>query len=420
MSKQRIAAPAALLPLAALLSAALTACVPSGNAASGPPPLPVVGVAHPASALVAERLEYTGRIEPAQRVEVRSRVAGYLAAIKFRDGQAVKQGDPLFVIDQRPFLAARDRARASLAQAKARQTLAAAQLQRLARTHETGASSAEELDRARAEADGAQAAVMMAQAELRNAELELEFSTITAPISGKLSDRRADVGNYVAGGAAQGAPLTTIVSLSPVRVTVDITEADFQRLRRQPRLPEQVQLQFDGAAAPLRADIDFIDNEASSKSGTVRVRASLPNLDHALLPGYFARVSIAAAEPQPRLTVPDAAIQSEPLRKLVLVVDAEGKVAPRAVQLGGLVGAQRVVLAGLSAQDQVIVSGAQRVKPGERVQLAPAAKAKPGSDAKALAPAAAGPQSAAGISAAGASGKAAGVGTGAAMRGKGA
>ncbi|WP_050410810.1 efflux RND transporter periplasmic adaptor subunit [Massilia sp. NR 4-1] len=378
MFKQGMAAPAALLPLAALLAAALTACVPSGNAASSPPPLPVVGVAHPASALVAESLEYTGRVEPAQRVEVRSRVPGYLAAIKFRDGQVVQQGAPLFVIDQRPLLAARDRAQAGLAQAKARQTLAAAQLQRLTRTHENGASSAEELDRARAEAEGALAAVLMAQAELRNAQLELEFSTITAPISGKLSDRRVDVGNYVAGGAAPGGPLTTIVSLSPVRVTVDITEADFQRLRRQPRLPEQVQLLFDGAAAPQRADIDFIDNEASSKSGTLRLRASLPNLDHALLPGYFARVSIPAAPPQQHLTVPDAAIQSEPLRKLVLVVDAEGKVAPRAVQLGGLVGAQRVVLAGLSAQDQVIVSGAQRVKPGERVQLAPAvAGAKP-------------------------------------------
>lgn len=368
MFKQGIAAPLALLPLAAWL----TACVPSGNASSGPPPMTVVGVAHPATALVAESLEYTGRAEPAQRVEVRSRVSGYLAAIKFRDGQVVKQGEPLFVIDQRPFLAARDRAAASLAQAKARQTLAAAQLQRLSRTHENGASSAEELDRARAEAESAQAAVMMAQAELRNAQLDLDFSTITAPISGKLSDRRVDVGNYIAGGAGQGGPLTTIVSLSPVRVMVDITEADFQRLRRQPHLPEQVRLQFDGASVPRRADIDFIDNEASSKSGTVRVRASLPNLDHALLPGYFARVSIPAGAPQQRLTVPDAAIQSEPLRKLVLVVDAEGKVVPRAVQLGGLLGTQRVVLAGLSAQDQVIVNGAQRVKPGERVQLAPA------------------------------------------------
>lgn len=191
---------------------ALSGCSkPAGAVNASQAQLPTVTVAAPASAMVQDSLEYTGRIEPSQRVELRSRVSGYLQAVQFKDGQRVNVGDVLFVVDQRPFLAARDRAQAGLAQANARLKLASAQAERATRLQAAGANSAEDLDRINAEFETAKAAALAAEADLRSAELELSFTTIRAPIAGVASDRRVDVGNYVTGGAAQGAVLTTIV-----------------------------------------------------------------------------------------------------------------------------------------------------------------------------------------------------------------
>jgi RND family efflux transporter MFP subunit len=365
-SQAKLAVPLVMATLA------FSGCGNSGGKAPVPAPSkPAVSVAYPEKSMVQENMDYTGRLEPSQRVEVRSRVSGYLDAIKFRDGQQVKAGDPLFVIDPRPFVAARDRAQAGLAQAKARHKLAAAQFARLGRLSSSGASSAEDLDRVRGEYEGAQAAVLLNEAELRAAELELSFTTVKAAISGRISDRRVDVGAYVVGGSAQGGVLTTIVAQSPVRAVVELSEADFQRLRQQQKLPERVQLSLNGMAGTQPAVVDFIDNEISARSGTVRLRASMANADLAAMPGNFARMQIPVGAPQERLLVPDAAIQSDQTKKLVLVVDAAGKVLPKRVELGVLVGTKRVVLAGLTAQDQVIVAGAQRVRPGDQVQLAP-------------------------------------------------
>lgn len=363
----------ALLFVVPVAATAVSGCSPPeavAVASAAAPSMPTVTVVRPEKSVVQDSLDYTGRIEPSQKVEVRSRVSGYLQAIKFRDGQQVKVGDPLFVIDQRPFAAARDRAQASLAQAKARQKLAAAQLERIIRLHQSRASSTEEVDRARGEFEAAEASILLNEAELRSAELELSFTTVRAPISGRISDRRVDVGNYLAGGTAQGGVLTTIVTQSPVRVVVDLSEADFQRLRQQTKLPEQVQLNLDGAAGTQSATIDFVDNEISARSGTVRLRASIGNADHAMMPGNFARVRIPVGTPQEMLLVPDAAIQSDQTKKLVLVVDANGEVAAKQLELGSLVGSKHVVLSGLAADDQVIVSGAQGVRPGDRVQIA--------------------------------------------------
>lgn len=364
--------PTALLSLLALAaSAALSGCARSEAAPGGPPPPPTVSVALPETSMVQASLEYTGRIEPSQRVEVRSRVSGYLQQITFRDGQQVKAGDPLFVIDPRPFAAARDRAQAGLAQAGARRKLAAAQFERSDRLQRTGAGSTEELERARGELEGAQAAVLLSQAELRAAELELSFTTMRAPIAGTVSDRRVDVGNYVAGGAAQGGVLTTIVAHSPARAVVDLSEADFQRLRQQDQLPARVELSLDGGTV-RDATVDFVDNEIGARSGTVRLRASLANADRAVMPGSFARVRIPVGAAQARLLVPDAAILSDQNKKMVLVVDAAGKVAPRKLELGGLRGDRQIVLSGLGARERVIVSGAAKVKPGDQVLVAAA------------------------------------------------
>ncbi len=312
-------------------------------------------------------MQYTGRVEAVQRVEVRSRVSGYLAAIRFTDGQLVKAGTPLFVIDQRPFLVMRDRARAALAAAEARYRLAHSQYERTNALQGSGAASAEDRDQARGEYDGAKAAVQVAKAELRNAELELAYATITAPITGRISEHRIDVGNYVSGGGAQGGVLATIVASDTVRATVDLPEADYQRLRGHGALPKQVTVSVAGAQATRQADIDFVDSESSNRSGTIRLRASVPNTDGLLVPGYFAQVKVPVGPRVDRLLVPDALIQHDQNRKLVMVVDGEGKAAARAIETGALVGHRRVVLAGLAADDRVIVGGASRVKPGERV-----------------------------------------------------
>jgi RND family efflux transporter MFP subunit len=360
-----------VLSLVTLTSAAsLSGCSrPEAAPQPGGANLPSVSVIAPEKSMVQDTIDYTGRIEPAQRVEVRSRVSGYLEEIKFRDGQLVKAGDPLFVIDQQPFIATRDRARANLAEAQAREKLGSAQFERVTRLVRSGASSTEELDRARGEFESAQATVMLRQAELRSAELELSFTTIKAPISGMVSDRRVDVGNYLAGGTSQGGMLTTIVSQSPVRAMVDLSEADFQRLRNEGKFPDHVQVSLDGVKGMQAATIDFVDNEVSAHSGTVRLRASLANSDHAVMPGNFARVRIPVGPQQERLLVPDAAILSDQAKKLVLVVDANGQVSRKQVELGNLVGDKHVVLTGLKADDRVIISGGQRAKPGDKVQI---------------------------------------------------
>lgn len=351
--------------------ATLSGCMRSqAAAADGKPPPATVSVAQPERSMVQPMLGYTGRIEPSQRVEVRSRVSGYLQRIAFRDGQRVEAGDLLFVIDPRPFAAARDRALGALAQAKARDKLAAAQFGRSTRLEKTGAASAEELERARGEFEGTQAAVQLAEADLRAAELELSFTSIRAPIAGIVSDRRADVGNYVAGAAAGGV-LTTIVAHSPVRAMVDLSEADFQRLRGAGKLPGEVELALDGGAT-RRARVDFVDNEISRRSGTVRLRADIANADHAVMPGSFVRVRIPLGTAQERLLVPGAAVMHDQNGRMVFVVDG-GKVAVRKLDVGDLRGDRQVVLSGLRADDRVIVSGAAKVKPGERVQVAPAA-----------------------------------------------
>lgn len=375
-NKQRTGAraiAAATVLLAAAL--ALPGCSkPAGAANSTQAQLPTVTVAAPTSMLVQDSLEYTGRIEPSQRVELRSRVSGYLHAVQFKDGQRVNVGDVLFVIDQRPFIATRDRAQAGLAQANARLKLAGAQAERATRLQAAGANSAEDLDRINAELETAKAAALAAEADLRSAELELSFTTIRAPIAGVASDRRVDVGNYVSGGASQGAVLTTIVATSPAHAVVELSESDYAKFRQQPRMPESVQVRLDGAAAAKPGKVDFIDNEANQRSGTVRMRAVVPNVDGGVLPGNFVRLSIPMGQAQQRLLVPDAAVLSDQTRKLVLVVDGQGQVAAKPVQLGGLEGGYRVVLSGIAATDQVIVSGGQKVRPGARVQVANAAK----------------------------------------------
>jgi multidrug efflux system membrane fusion protein len=159
-----------------------------------------------------------------------------------------------------------------------------------------------------------------------------------------------------------------------VRAVAELSEADFRRLRQEAKFPDRVQLSLDGVIGTRSAAVDFLDNEISSRSGTVRLRANMSNVDFAVVPGSFAKMHIPVGEPQERLLVPDTVVQTDQTKKFVLVVDAMGKVVPKRVHVGGLVGAKRVVMSGLAVEDRVIVSGQQRVRPGDRVQIAAPSK----------------------------------------------
>ena len=205
----------------------------------------------------------------------------------------------------------------------------------------------------------------------------MSLATVRAPISGRVSDRRVDVGNYLSGTAAPGGVLTTIVAQSTAYAMVELSESDFQRLRQQ--LPQRVQVTLDGTPSPLAANVDFVDNEASARSGTVRLRAAFNNAEQLVVPGTFARVRIPIGGPQAQLLVPDAAVLNDQTKKLVMVVDDAGQVAVKRVQVGGLSNGKRVVLSGIAPSDRIIVSGGQRVRPGDRVQVAKPAEPGQGS-----------------------------------------
>jgi multidrug efflux system membrane fusion protein len=315
---------------------------------------------------------YTGRVEPVKRVDLRARVSGYLQAIRFRDGDWVEAGTPLFDLDPRPFAAVRDRAAANLRLARAKQALAHSEYERDARLRTSEAVSAEDVQQRESDQASADAAVSAAEADLRAAELDLSFSHIGAPMSGRVSDRRVDVGNFVSGGSAQGTLLCTIVTLDPIRVTFEISEADHQQLAGAGVLRPGLKLAVAvgaGATESRVSVLDYSDNEENRNTGTVRLRAELPNPNQVLLPGEFVKVTLPLNSPHRALTVPDAAILADQSRRVVMVVTPDSLVAARAVVLGALSSGQRVVREGLNDSDEVIVGGLARVRPGDRVKI---------------------------------------------------
>ncbi|AJK48681.1 efflux RND transporter periplasmic adaptor subunit [Burkholderia plantarii] len=369
------AAPLARHVATALVGAALLAgCSPKPPAESRP--IPIVQVVEPMFAPTQAESIYTGRLEAVQKVMLRARVSGYLQAIRFRDGEPVRAGAPLFDLDPATFEAARDRDAGNLRAAQARQTLARQKSGRDGQLRQAGAVSIEAVQQSTADAAGADAEVAVAAAQLKATTLDLSYTHVTAPIDGLLSDRRVDVGNFVSGGSGQGTLLATIVTLDPIRITFDVTEADYQRLARAGLPAHRLTLPVeigDETGWPRRATLEFANNEEDRDSGTIRLRAVLPNPDHALLPGLFARVRLPLGQPTSAASVPDAAILSDQSRRFVLVVDADSKVEPRPVVPGALDGTRRIVLAGLAPHDRVIVDGLAKVRPGDTVKVGQAA-----------------------------------------------
>jgi RND family efflux transporter MFP subunit len=352
-----------------LLTTTLYGC--SQRTEAQTPPAPQVTVSVPLVRQVQDWDDFTGRFEATQDVEVRARVGGYVQGVHFRDGQYVQRGQLLFTLDPRPAQAALAAARAQLSQAQAQLTLANAELARAETLLASQAVSQAEVDTRRGAVQTATAAVASANAAIRARQLDVEFTRVTAPIAGRVSDRRVDAGNLVAGGSSQADVLTTIVSSSPIYFTFDGSEAVLLKYQRQARngaAPIQIRLQ-DEAGFSRAGRLDFTDNAVDTSSGVIRLRAVVPNADGFLKPGMFGQARLAGTGAYNAMLVPDAAVATDAARRVVYVVAADGSVAPRPVQLGPLVDGLRVVRSGLNATDRVIISGLQRVQqPGVKVQ----------------------------------------------------
>ena len=352
-----------------LMTGALYGC--SSKSEAQAPPAPAVTVAQPLVRAIQDWDEFTGRFEATQTVDVRARVGGYVQAVHFRDGDFVRRGQLLFSLDPRPAQAALASARAQLAQAQAQITLARAELIRSETLLTSQAVSQAEVDTRRGALQTAEAGIAAANANVRARQLDLEFTRVTAPISGRVSDRRVDAGNLVGGGYSAADVLTTIVSSAPIHFVFDGSEATllkYQRQARQGAAPIQVRLQ-DETTYSRSGSLDFTDNAVDTASGVIRLRAVVPNADGFLKPGMFGQARLAGAGSYNAMLVPDAAVSTDQARRVVFVVNADGTTAPKAVQLGPLVDGLRVVRSGLTATDRVIISGAQRIQmPGMKVQ----------------------------------------------------
>ena len=345
---------------------------PQALAASAP--IATVGIAAPLSRAVTQWDDYVGRFAPSQTVEIRPRVSGAVTAIHFRDGDYVKAGQLLFTIDQRPFLAALAEARASTASARSALLLAQNDYSRVQRLNGDEAVSASEVDSLRSRLQAAQASLAGAQARERQRALDVEFTQVRAPISGRVSDRRVDIGNLVSAGEGSGATLLTRVNkLDPIYFTFDASEALYLKSQRDGEAGGAVEVRLqDEADYRHKGRLDFTDNGLDPRSGTIRIRALFDNPDNFLTPGLFGNMRLANGGKVNALLVPDEAIQSDQARKTVLVVDKDDSVAARPVELGPVVDGLRIIRSGLTAQDRVIVSNVQAAMPGAKVATRPA------------------------------------------------
>ncbi|MBV9840765.1 MAG: efflux RND transporter periplasmic adaptor subunit [Sphingomonadaceae bacterium] len=339
-----------------------------------PPPMPraTVTIATPIARDVTQWDDYVGRFVASQAVEVRPRVSGQIATLNFRDGDIVRRGQLLFTIDQRPFLAAQAEAKADVASAQSTRDLARSDLARATRLTGDDAVSAGEIDQLRSRVHAGEAAVAAAQARLRERALDVEWSEVRAPITGRVSDRRADIGNLVAGGqGTSGTLLTTINAVDPIYFAFDASEALFlkaQRDRQQGRGATAVQVRLqDETGYKWAGTLDFTDNGVDPHSGTIRGRATIANPQGFLTPGLFGNMRLASGGTVRALLVPDAAVQTDQTRKSVLVVGRDGMVVAKPVVLGPVVQGLRIVRSGLLPSDRVVIEGMQGATPGQKV-----------------------------------------------------
>jgi multidrug efflux system membrane fusion protein len=387
LSRRRLVAAVGVLFAAGMLVAGAVALRSSSAAApEGAPQATPVMVATVVQSNVATWDEFSGRLEAVERVDVRSRVAGAVQSVHFQEGALVKSGDLLLRIDPAPYAADVDRAQAQAVAAQARLTYTRSELERANRLWDESAIARRELDERVNARQEAEANVRAAEAGLQSARLNLGYTQVRAPVSGRVGKLEVTVGNLVAAGP--GAPvLTTLVSVSPIYASFDADEQVVARALRdlegagaaRSRL-QTIPVQMGTAASgntPYRGHLQLVDNQVNAKSGTVRVRAVFENADGSLMPGQFAQLRMGRAKPSAALLINERAVGTDQSKKFVMVVGDDDKAAYREVVLGSSVDGLRIVLSGLKADERVVVNGLQRIRPGSLVapQSVPMAQA---------------------------------------------
>jgi len=389
--KTALAIAVSLLGLAGVVYLAGIAYVASSHA-SAPPAAPQampVSVAEVALSEVTVWDEFSGRLEAVERVELRPRVPGVVQKVHFREGALVRQGDLLISLDPAPYAAEVERAAAQAAAAQARLTNARTEQARAERLLAEQAIAQREFDERSNGLREAEANARAAQASLQSAKLNLDYTQVRAPVSGRVGQLEITVGNQVAAGP--GAPvLTTLVSVSPIYASFAADEQIVAKALSARGKLESVPVQIETIAkgeTPLRGHLQLIDNQVNAKSGTVRMRAVFDNQDGSLLPGQFARVRMGAATRTQALLVNERAVGSDQSKRFVMVVGADNKAEYREVQLGAPADGMRIVTAGLKPGERIVVNGLQRVRPGALVapQVVPM-RPGPEAQAKAAAP----------------------------------
>jgi multidrug efflux system membrane fusion protein len=374
-----------LIALATLVAGAVAAASLIGlrNSHAEPPPAPAAPPAMPVSVATIETRdvstwdEFSGRLEAVERVDVRSRVAGAIQSVHFREGALVKEGQLLVTIDPAPYAAEVERADAQVVAARARVSHANSEHERALRLWQERAIAQREVDERLNALREAEANLRAALAALQSARLNLGYTQVRAPVAGRVGRLEITVGNLVAAGP--GAPvLTTLVSISPIYASFDVDEQvvarALQDLRRAANgtqntttLLTRIPVQMGTAATsdtPFQGHLHLVDNQVDAKSGTVRVRAIFDNKDGSLLPGQFARLRMGHARVSNALLVNERAVGTDQSKKFVMIVDADNKAVYREVTLGPSVDGLRIVRTGLVPGERIVINGLQRVRPG--------------------------------------------------------
>jgi RND family efflux transporter MFP subunit len=369
------------------LGLAAVAC-DSGNSYK-PPPAPTVSVSHPRRDQVIDALEFTGNTQAFYTVQLRARVEGYLEKVLFKEGDIVEEGKTLFIIQQESYVAKVKEAEANLLASKAKLMHSETEYKRYLGLMKEDAAAQTDVDRWHYERDSDRASVMGNEAQLDIAKLNLAYTTVKAPFKGKVSRRYSDPGNVV--GHSEETVLAEINKIDPLYVYFTISERDLLRVREnrikqsagqivpQPTLPIFVGLANE-EGYPHQATLNYTDIQIDTATGTLQLRATLPNPNGAILPGLFVRIRAEQPGTREGLLLPEDAVAYDQAGAYVLVVDADGVVSRRGVSLGPLMDKSQVIDAGLNEDDWVIVNGQMRAIPGKKVTPVPSGKSQ-GSDA---------------------------------------
>lgn len=364
---------------------ALAACGDEQTSAQPAPPAPTVVVASVQRGEINPQVEYVGQTVAVDTVDLRARVQAFLMRRAFKEGDDVKQGALLFVLEREPFEAAVDAAAAGVAQARAEVVRTRRDLERTRTLYARGNVSQQSLDRAISDQEQAEATLRASEAQLQQARIDLGYTQITAPFDGRIGRSVYSVGQWV--GPDSGV-LATLVKLDPIYVVFNVSERSYLDYRKRveqavreggprPEFVPRLRLS-NGAEYPQPGHLDFVDNRVDPSTGTIAVRAVFRNSDNLLVPGLFVTVVLQSAEPKPALLIPQAAIQEDQGGRFVLVVGADNKAEVRRIETGARVGMLWEVASGLAAGERVIYEGLQKVQPGvavtptERPPAAPA------------------------------------------------